>query len=280
MTDARTDLDTDERDRKLAQAIRWGLPGATLVGFLVMLLTTSLGPALLVLAAGGLLGAIALLWTSLRSLFGDVPIDEALDEAAAAARGHATSRAAERKRVALRALKDLEHEHAVGKIDDADYLALTERYRADAKAALRELDDQVAEFRPRAEALVEARLSRSARKSAKTEPEKAPRVACAKCGAKNDPDARFCKKCGANLKKKKKAEPSDERPAKIAAPAVAADEETAPEEDAARKPKADEREDDDEDQDDDEDRDDDEDQDDDEDEDQDDDEDEEKEKAS
>ena len=33
----------------------------------------------------------------------------------------------------LRALKDLESEHAIGKIDDADYASFVARYRDEAK---------------------------------------------------------------------------------------------------------------------------------------------------
>ena len=44
----------------------------------------------------------------------------------------------------LRALKDLEGEHAIGKIDDADYEAIAMQYREEAKELMREMDRNAA----------------------------------------------------------------------------------------------------------------------------------------
>lgn len=196
---------TDDRDRQLFRMFRLGLLVVTNLGALATFAATSLGPAILVLAAGGLLGAIALLWASLRSLFGDAPIDDALDEAAALSRTHRGTRAGERKRIALRALKDLEHEHSVGKIDDDDYMRLVARYRADAKVAIREMDEEVSVHREKAEELVRAHLEGRAKAKAK-----AARIPCPACKTKNDPDAAFCKKCGASMREEEEEEEGDE----------------------------------------------------------------------
>lgn len=211
MTEPRTEPDpsADARDETVALALRWGIPAITLLGFAAVLGLTSLGPALLVLASGVLIGAIALLWTSLRSLFGDMPIDDALDEAAAVARTHRSSRALERKGQALRALKDLELERAVGKIDDEDYAALVGRYRGEAKAAIRELDDQTSAFRARAEQLANDHIASLAVVKAKAKA-KAARIPCPKCAVKNDPDAAFCKKCGAPMREPVAEETDDD----------------------------------------------------------------------
>jgi hypothetical protein len=122
---------------------------------------------------------------------------------------------AERKRAALRGLKDLELEHALGKIDDADYAELSARYREQAKAILRELDLDVSPRRERAEEIVKNYLAkRGVRSKAEDAPAPAKekdgspvsaprshtRIACRACGVTNERDAAFCKGCGARLR--------------------------------------------------------------------------------
>lgn len=46
-----------------------------------------------------------------------------------------------RKRAALAAILDIEEEHAVGKLSDADLAALRSQYEAQALSALREMDE-------------------------------------------------------------------------------------------------------------------------------------------
>ena len=145
----------DTGDRLVALGVRYGLPIVTVGAALVIGFLTSIGPAILALVTGVLLGAIALLWASLRSLVGDDALDPALDEAAAVARAARGGLRGERKRIALRALKDLEHEHNIGKIDDDDYERLVAHYRAEAKAAMREMDDEIEPYRAKAEKLAQ-----------------------------------------------------------------------------------------------------------------------------
>ncbi|HWL87456.1 MAG TPA: hypothetical protein VNO21_16745, partial [Polyangiaceae bacterium] len=98
---------TDDAERRLARRVAVGLPLFTIVAALAVGAVASVGPALLVLAGGTLVGTVALLWASLRTLGGDAPLPmdiEALD-----ARAHRSTDAEERKREVLRALKDLEH---------------------------------------------------------------------------------------------------------------------------------------------------------------------------
>jgi hypothetical protein len=108
------------------------------------------------LVAGGaaLLGAIALLWSSLQSLTGDAPLT--LDEALSLA---APSAEEERKESVLRALKDLEYERSVGKLSDEDYRELSRRYRQEAKQLLQMVDENLAPARSRALQLLEQRLA-------------------------------------------------------------------------------------------------------------------------
>ncbi len=160
------------------------------VGFLF-----GVASALLAFVTGALLGAILLVWHSLRTLAGDADVDPALDLATSAAAPTALS---ERKRRALRALKDIEQEHSIGKLDDKDFATLDAEYRSQAKEVIREMDAALDPFREKAEALVRAHLE----KRPKDTPVAAPpttRNACPSCETINDDDATFCKKCGAKL---------------------------------------------------------------------------------
>lgn len=110
--------------------------------------------ALLVIACGTLLLIISLLWNSLQGLTGEgaISLEEALGLGAPSAEE-------EQKRAVLRALKDLEYERSVGKISEEDYAELTTRYRAEAKALLRALDQNLAPNREHAEKLLQKRLA-------------------------------------------------------------------------------------------------------------------------
>ena len=185
-------------------------------------LTRGLGLSLLVLAGGMLLYAIGSLWASVQSLGDDAALS--LDEALALA---APSAEEEKKRSVLRALKDLEYERNVGKIGEADYLELSTRYREEARRLLRELNDAELPARARVEKLLARRLGSAApppprqappesepegadteldsdtETAGDTESERAPEASgkptCTECDTENDPDARFCKKCGEAL---------------------------------------------------------------------------------
>jgi hypothetical protein len=185
------ELEQAEPGRRLVEALRWGLPVASLGAAGAVGAVYGLGTAILVLAGGVLLGVIAILWASVRTLAGDAPIT--LDEAMALG---APSAAEEQKRAVLQALKDLEYERSMGKIAEADYEDLLRRYRAEAKRLLRAVDEDLAPLRARAAAYLTEQLG----------PQKAAPAAmpihdraCPSCKTDNDPDALFCKKCGAKL---------------------------------------------------------------------------------
>jgi hypothetical protein len=210
-----------EAERRLGRQVAVFLPLVVVVGALGVGVVASPAPALLVLVAGALLGAITLLWASVRTLGGDAPLAEDLE--ALAAPGAKSDLAAE-KRAVLRALKDIEHEHAIGKIDEADYRELADKYRAEAKDLLRKLDVEIEPYRAKAEALAQKHLVRAGLAEApanapatdggpasdpdlSSEPRlatpsptpAAARPKCAKCETENDADAAFCKKCGAPI---------------------------------------------------------------------------------
>lgn len=195
--------DGDDAERSLGRAVALGLPAVTVVGALTVGVMAGVGSGLLVLASGALLGTIALLWASVRTLSGDAPLQTGFEMVAA--RRHDVDALGEEKRRVLRALKDLEAEHALGKIDDADYESLVARYRADAKAVMREMDREIGPLRAEAERIAREYLSKRGLVDGGTagpaetarEPD---RAACAKCGTSNEPDAAFCKKCGAAIK--------------------------------------------------------------------------------
>jgi ribosomal protein L40E len=193
---------SDETERVLAKATALGLPLVTLLAAMAVGSLFSVAAAILVLAAGALIGVIGLIWASLRTLGGDAPLAEGLVDATMS-RALVTDRA-ERKRRVLRALKDLELEHSIGKIDDADYAEISARYREQAKGILREQDVEIEPLRAKAEAIARAHLEKTGapEPAAREEPAKPPvakRLACPKCETSNEPDATFCKKCGTKL---------------------------------------------------------------------------------
>jgi hypothetical protein len=203
----------DDSERALAQMLSVGVPLAGVIGALVVGQVGGLGPAILVLAGTALVATIGFLWASLRTLSGDAPLPEGVQAHSLVSRIPAP----ERKRETLRALKDLEFEHSIGKIDEADYLELSTRYRSVAKTLMREMDVGMAPRREKAEELVRAHLAKKklvpvkepARieveepVAAESTPAKAEpaRLLCEKCSVSNEPDAAFCKKCGTPLVK-------------------------------------------------------------------------------
>jgi uncharacterized membrane protein YhiD involved in acid resistance len=176
------------------------LAAITIVAAVAVGFVAGIGMSLLTILTGALLGAILLVWHSLRTLAGDADVDIALELATI----RTSSELADKKQRALRALKDIEQEHALGKIDDADFEALDADYRAQAKDVIREMDDSIAPFREKAEALVRDHLEKHPVAKEKERPreeldDEDDVLDCPKCATENDPDAAFCKKCGEKL---------------------------------------------------------------------------------
>ena len=121
--------------------------------------------------------------------------------------GHRTRLALEReKMLALRSIKELEFDRAMGKLSDADWREMSGRLRARAAGLMRQLDAG-AGYREQIERDLDARLKASSHDEPVSSSAKAPaervasaeRVAersCASCATVNDADARFCKNCG------------------------------------------------------------------------------------
>jgi hypothetical protein len=102
--------------------------------------------------------------------------------------GGRTRAALERdKALTLRSLKELEFDHAMGKLSGEDFAEMRDRLRARAVRLMSQLEGA---------AIYRAQIERDLRAHAVAAPA-SPR--CAACGTANDGDARFCKKCGAAL---------------------------------------------------------------------------------
>lgn len=197
----------DESERALGRAVAKGLPLVTIGSAIAAGVASGVGAALLVLAAGALLGTIAFLWASLRTLSGDAALP--LEIESLAERGRASSDLEERKIRAKRAIKDLENEHALGKIDDEDFRDLLARYRDEAKDVLRAIDSEVEPKRAEAERLVREYLAKrmvpSTGNASAEVGARVARLACAACSGSNEPDALFCKHCGAKMSREANA---------------------------------------------------------------------------
>ena len=106
--------------------------------------------------------------------------------------GQRTRAALEReKTLALRSIKELEFDRAMGRLSDADWQEMSTRLRARAARLMKQLDAG-ADYRERVERDLAKRLGE------KTPATSAERT-CAACATVNDLDARFCKNCGQAL---------------------------------------------------------------------------------
>jgi hypothetical protein len=188
--ESEAELDRTTVDR-IGRTLWWVLPLLSIASAVIVGLSFGFGTSLLVLAGGVLLGVIAILWASVRTLAGDAPLT--LEEALALG---APSAAEEQKRAVLQALKDLEYERSVGKVADADYEELLLRYRTEAKRLLRAVDEDLAPLRAKASAYVATQLGR---REVAAPPANKSKDGCPNCQADNDVDAVFCKKCGGKL---------------------------------------------------------------------------------
>lgn len=109
----------------------------------------------------------------------------------------------------LAAIKDLQFDHAMGKLSDADFEELDARYRHRAVEIMQRLDALGVAADEREESL-EAALDRwieesvaAARSAARTDtaqPESGPARLCTHCGHAAGPADRFCASCGAPLR--------------------------------------------------------------------------------
>jgi len=104
------------------------------------------------------------------------------------------------KALVLRSLKELEFDFAMGKIAKPDFDEMSGRLRARALGLMRQLDAGGG-YREQIAKEVEERLQGAQGVQGAQGAQGAQRAqgACAECDTVNDPDAKFCKNCGAKL---------------------------------------------------------------------------------
>jgi hypothetical protein len=132
--------------------------------------------------------------------------------------GGRTRAALEReKTLALRSIKELEFDRAMGKVSEKDFAEMSGRLRARAARLMRQLDAG-AGYRSEIEREITKRIGVAPGGSKEQDPPHAadrqpldgvgrvlpsrPANACPSCNTTNDADARFCKHCGASMEAK------------------------------------------------------------------------------
>ncbi len=104
------------------------------------------------------------------------------------------------KMLVLRTIKELEFDRSMGKLSAKDFDEMSGRLRTRALSLMKQLDMDATGYRSLIEQELATRVRASAVQAprAATSPASASRGMCA-CGTANDPDAVFCKRCGAKL---------------------------------------------------------------------------------
>jgi ribosomal protein L40E len=191
-----------------------GLVGATIVVFL----SEGQSPAGIILLSLIIFGAAAVGIAAWRMFS---PLAGANEPAGPQIFGGRTRAALEReKTLVLRSIKDLEFDHAMGKVSDKDFSEMSARLRGRAAGLIRQLDAGTS-YRQAIEAEIEKRVGSNrapvsagrtlsgplvdsgpnmAHPAAEEKPTEETRTKiCLSCCTQNDPDARFCKGCGYQL---------------------------------------------------------------------------------
>ena len=132
--------------------------------------------------------------------------------------GHTRAAIEREKNLALRSIKELEFDRAMGKVSAADYDEMESRLRSRAVRLLQQLDGAGSGYRELIERELARRLVKAGAGAIDETLETEQRAesgeqkdveefvaqdagpdSCASCGTANDPDARFCKSCGTKL---------------------------------------------------------------------------------
>jgi hypothetical protein len=102
------------------------------------------------------------------------------------------------KTLVLRSIKELEFDRAMGKVAEDDFNDMVGRLRSRAIAIMKQLDAG-SSYRDMIERDVAKRIGAPASASSVSAPSARRDASTCVCGTRNDPDARFCKTCGAKL---------------------------------------------------------------------------------
>jgi hypothetical protein len=168
-----------------------GLVGATLVVFVAR----GQSPAAIILLSLVIFAAAAVGAAALRTL---LPFLRGQEQFAVPVVGGRTRVALEReKTLVLRAIKDLEFDHAMRKVSDQDFAEMAARLRARATGLLRQLDAGAA-YSVQIEREVTRRLDALTPATAEA-PAGWAAGFCAHCGTRHEANARFCTQCGHRL---------------------------------------------------------------------------------
>ena len=157
-----------------------GLIGATIVVFFAKGQTA----AAIILLSLAVFGAAAVGFAALRA-FGPLAGLLRTVGIARVVGGRTRATLEREKGLALRAIKELEFDRAMGKLSEKDFTEMSGRLRARAARIIRQLDAE-GTYRERIEKEIERRVGRVSN-------------ACPSCQSANDLDARFCKNCGTAL---------------------------------------------------------------------------------
>lgn len=176
---------------------RFGIWAACVVALVAVALGiwVSPGAATLVVAAFLLMLVLAVGYGAVDALFSSH--DAA--EAAAGTLQHEMAALQREKASILQVLRDLEVERDLGKVSAQDFESLDRQFRDQAIAVMKRIDQDLAAYRKKAEALIARRLGQAPQGEVAKRGEMAGPVLCASCGAKLDPDSVFCKKCGTKV---------------------------------------------------------------------------------
>lgn len=173
-----------------------GLIGATVVVFV----STGQSPAGIVLLSLTIFAAAVVGLAAWRTF---MPLTSRESASRLTMIGGRTRAALEReKTLVLRSIKELEFDRAMGKVSEKDFDEMSTRLRGRAAGLLRQLDagtgyrDEIEKelVRRVGEPPVTVRATPVVEETPDTSA-----TTCASCATPNDPDARFCKQCGARL---------------------------------------------------------------------------------
>jgi hypothetical protein len=141
---------TREAETRMLARAGIGLTAIATTSGLVVGIASSVSAAVLVFASGALLGAVLFLWSSLRTLSGDaaLPLSAQLDDD-----GAPGADLFARKNMLLRAIRDLEQEHTIGRLTEEDFATSRDHYRAELRQVLESTDKLLAPHREAAERL-------------------------------------------------------------------------------------------------------------------------------
>jgi hypothetical protein len=168
-----------------------GLIGATIAVFMAR----GESPAAVILVSLTIFAASAVGLAALRTF---LPLMQKAPASVTEVMGGRTRAALEReKTLALRSIKELEFDRAMGKVSEKDFLEMSGRLRARAARLMRQLDAGSG-YRSEIEQEIARRIGGAPPPSPPAE-RPASATACGACGTANDADARFCKNCGKGL---------------------------------------------------------------------------------